>query len=275
MRALEFYAGVLILTTNRVGEFDEAFRSRIHVSLYYPRLDEDSTRMIWEVNLRRVKQSREIELDVEEDQIKAFCAKLWAQHADNPGRRWNGRQIKNAFQTAIALANWDFYEHRDNEPSLRGARPVLKASHFEYVAKTSTDFDQYLDEVHCSAKEGAFSEMAAEAHIRKDNQPQARASRVGHNSQTPTRGVHTPVHGSSKSTPITENGIIEEKQASIKKLKRQLALLDHSGFSDDKRADKRWDLQCQLAELNDENDLPADDAVAGASVPADRKVPWA
>src|SRR4051794_28771603 len=30
---MEYYAGILFLTTNRVGDFDEAFTSRIHVSL--------------------------------------------------------------------------------------------------------------------------------------------------------------------------------------------------------------------------------------------------
>lgn len=34
LRALEFYSGILFLTTNRVGTIDEAFKSRIHISLY-------------------------------------------------------------------------------------------------------------------------------------------------------------------------------------------------------------------------------------------------
>jgi len=34
LRILEYYSGILFLTTNRVGTIDEAFKSRIHVSLY-------------------------------------------------------------------------------------------------------------------------------------------------------------------------------------------------------------------------------------------------
>jgi SpoVK/Ycf46/Vps4 family AAA+-type ATPase len=34
MRALEFYSGILFLTTNRVGTMDEAFKSRVHISLF-------------------------------------------------------------------------------------------------------------------------------------------------------------------------------------------------------------------------------------------------
>lgn len=33
LRALEYYEGILILTTNRVGTFDEAFKSRIQLAL--------------------------------------------------------------------------------------------------------------------------------------------------------------------------------------------------------------------------------------------------
>lgn len=33
MRALEYYSGILFLTTNRVGSIDEALRSRIHMSV--------------------------------------------------------------------------------------------------------------------------------------------------------------------------------------------------------------------------------------------------
>ena len=38
LRTLEYYSGILFLTTNRVGALDPAFKSRIHISLYYPNL---------------------------------------------------------------------------------------------------------------------------------------------------------------------------------------------------------------------------------------------
>lgn len=34
LRVLEYYSGILFLTTNRVGTIDEAFKSRIQISLY-------------------------------------------------------------------------------------------------------------------------------------------------------------------------------------------------------------------------------------------------
>ena len=38
LRVLEYYDGILILTTNRIGTFDEAFKSRIQLALHYPPL---------------------------------------------------------------------------------------------------------------------------------------------------------------------------------------------------------------------------------------------
>ncbi|KAJ5701520.1 P-loop containing nucleoside triphosphate hydrolase protein [Penicillium malachiteum] len=59
LRVLDYYSGILFLTTNRVGIIDEAFKSRIHISLYYPHLDEHQSKRIWEINLQRLKKIEE------------------------------------------------------------------------------------------------------------------------------------------------------------------------------------------------------------------------
>ncbi|KAH8822018.1 hypothetical protein F5884DRAFT_769723 [Xylogone sp. PMI_703] len=164
LRVLEYYAGVIILTTNRVGEFDEAFRSRIHISLYYPKLDRLSTKQIWERNITRIKNSG-LDIDIEEAKIRKFYERHWQENIDNLSRRWNGRQIKNAFQTALALANWDFHESQDT-PKLE--RPFLKASHFIRVAETSAHFDDYISDIHDLQEQDTYSVLAAREEVRKD-----------------------------------------------------------------------------------------------------------
>lgn len=47
LRVLEYYEGIMFLTTNRVQTFDAAFQSRIHISLEYPELDKKSRTTIW------------------------------------------------------------------------------------------------------------------------------------------------------------------------------------------------------------------------------------
>ncbi|THZ50551.1 P-loop containing nucleoside triphosphate hydrolase protein, partial [Aureobasidium pullulans] len=47
LRVLEYYEGILILTTNRVGTFDEAFKSRIQLAIHYPSLNQEDRMSIW------------------------------------------------------------------------------------------------------------------------------------------------------------------------------------------------------------------------------------
>lgn len=49
---------------------------------------------------------------------------------------WNGRQIRNAFQTAIALAEFDIRDDGDNEP-----HAVMGKKQFKTIAKASIEFD--------------------------------------------------------------------------------------------------------------------------------------
>lgn len=44
---LEYFQGVLILTTNHIDHFDEAFASRFTISLAFDDLNEASRRTLW------------------------------------------------------------------------------------------------------------------------------------------------------------------------------------------------------------------------------------
>jgi len=58
LRALEFYDGILFLTTNRVGAFDDAFISRIHVKLYYPDFNDKQRQQIWQTFINKLIKER-------------------------------------------------------------------------------------------------------------------------------------------------------------------------------------------------------------------------
>jgi len=165
LRVLEYYQGVLVLTSNRVGEIDEAFRSRIHICLFYPKLDQLSTSKVWEKNINRAKVSQ-IGMDVEEDELRRFYELLWLENEKNPSRQWNGRQIKNAFQTAIALAHWDF---NCLPPDSRPKRPILRAKHFRRVGQTSAHFDDYIGSIYGLEEQDAYSVLAAREEVRRDS----------------------------------------------------------------------------------------------------------
>ncbi|RFU34095.1 hypothetical protein B7463_g2202, partial [Scytalidium lignicola] len=91
LRALEYYPGILFLTTNRITSFDIAFKSRIHLALKYPELDETVRAKIWKLFLHRTSHFREE--DWPEEVMKRLA------HF-----QLNGRQIKNTVRTAQTLA---------------------------------------------------------------------------------------------------------------------------------------------------------------------------
>ncbi|KAK1232480.1 hypothetical protein PQX77_004382 [Marasmius sp. AFHP31] len=89
LRHVEYYRGILFLTTNRVKAFDEAFLSRIHVALHFTHLSLESKIKIWEAFLTKVGPMGTLT----GEQIEVL-----AKHDIN------GRQIKNAVKTAQSLA---------------------------------------------------------------------------------------------------------------------------------------------------------------------------
>ncbi|KAI0197182.1 putative AAA family ATPase [Xylaria flabelliformis] len=92
LRMLEYYRGILLLTTNRVSVFDPAFQSRIHFTLHYQGLDQVSRRKVWSILLERAHAGP----NLSGDHIDAL--------AKEP---LNGRQIKNAVKAAKLLATAD------------------------------------------------------------------------------------------------------------------------------------------------------------------------
>ncbi|KAF4885537.1 hypothetical protein CGCFRS4_v011905 [Colletotrichum fructicola] len=148
LRVMEYYEGILFLTTNKVGSFDEAFKSRMSLALYYPPLDREQTEKIWEVQIRRTEKlsadaapddpSQHVRFNRRE--IMTMARELWSmQHSRADWKPvWNGRQIRNAFQTAVALAEW----HKQDK-QLPGSIDVTR-EHFEKVAFVSNEFNAYL-----------------------------------------------------------------------------------------------------------------------------------
>ncbi|KAJ7264526.1 P-loop containing nucleoside triphosphate hydrolase protein [Mycena haematopus] len=87
LRHVEYYRGILFLTTNRVQAFDEAFLSRIHVALHFGELSEESRAQVWRAFVARAG------VQIDDAQIERLAR-----------REVNGRQIKNAVRTAHSLA---------------------------------------------------------------------------------------------------------------------------------------------------------------------------
>ncbi|XPT04388.1 hypothetical protein M3J09_013467 [Ascochyta lentis] len=143
LRALDYFQGILFLTTNRVGHFDEAFMSRIHLSLGYDKLNDDARAQIWGNMFQKLKDDHKsggpkINYD--------YDAKHYVTKSDEvKALEWNGREIRNAFQTAVALAVYDSkHNNRSSEPAI----PEVTEDHLRQVVSMSSAFRKYITAAH-------------------------------------------------------------------------------------------------------------------------------
>ncbi|KAH7078573.1 hypothetical protein FB567DRAFT_534215 [Paraphoma chrysanthemicola] len=97
LRVIEYHEGILILTSNRVGTFDEAFRSRIQIAVHYPPLRAYQRLEIWKNFFDRLESFKDGSVDV--DDLRDHLEELQSLEI-------NGRQIRNAITTARQYADW-------------------------------------------------------------------------------------------------------------------------------------------------------------------------
>lgn len=125
LRALEYYDGILILTTNRVGTFDEAFKSRIQLALRYEKLGENERRQIWGNFIDRLEDLGE-EKSINLKDLRLHIGEL----ARYP---MNGRQIRNSISTARQLAKY--------------LETKMTSTHVRRSIALAEKFDKYLADV--------------------------------------------------------------------------------------------------------------------------------
>jgi SpoVK/Ycf46/Vps4 family AAA+-type ATPase len=124
LRVLEYYDGILILTTNRIGTFDEAFKSRVQLALHYPPLNDKAREEIWHNFMRSLFAEGE-NVDFEELNEKIY---VLARH------KLNGRQIRNTISTARQLAQY--------------RKEKLRFVHMNQALQVVDEFEKYVTDVH-------------------------------------------------------------------------------------------------------------------------------
>ncbi|KAI0475739.1 hypothetical protein GGR56DRAFT_433186 [Xylariaceae sp. FL0804] len=124
LRVLEYYDGILILTSNRVGTFDQAFKSRIQLALHYENLKTPQRRKIWRNFFNRLKDVGETAVDYDD----------LGDHIDELAKMdMNGRQIRNAITTARQMAQFDGQD--------------FSYKQLQHVIKVASKFESYLKDV--------------------------------------------------------------------------------------------------------------------------------
>jgi len=116
----------MILTSNRVGTFDEGFKSRIQLSLHYPRLSQKSRRLVWENFFDRLESDPIASVELDIDDLRRNLSTLAKYEL-------NGREIRNAINVARPLA--------------LAENTQLDCECLHKVIKVQRRFDEYLKEV--------------------------------------------------------------------------------------------------------------------------------
>ncbi|ORY58234.1 uncharacterized protein BCR38DRAFT_461014 [Pseudomassariella vexata] len=90
LRQLEYYQGILFLTTNRISSIDHAFQSRVDLFLPYHDLTPKARRTVWDNFITRAGRDK---FDLDEEALQKL-ARL----------DLNGREIKNLIKSAQLLS---------------------------------------------------------------------------------------------------------------------------------------------------------------------------
>ncbi|MCJ1463470.1 hypothetical protein MMC07_002077 [Pseudocyphellaria aurata] len=123
LRTLEYFNGILFLTTNRVGTFDQAFQSRIHVTLGLPQLDRPRRIEVWSIFIHDLARQSRITA-AQRDALDRLVADRWSREP------LNGRQIRNSVRTAMLIAE--------------KKKQRLGQQHFETVLRIGKEFSSYM-----------------------------------------------------------------------------------------------------------------------------------
>ena len=122
LRELEYFNGIMFLTTNRPGLLDEAFQSRIHITLHLPELNSEARIKIWAIFVKGldIKHEKKVQL------VREIKREL-------SNEMLNGRQIRNCMRAALALASQE-------------KKPV-GIEHIDDVVKIGKRFTGYMNDV--------------------------------------------------------------------------------------------------------------------------------
>ncbi|KAI9652430.1 MAG: hypothetical protein M1831_006773 [Alyxoria varia] len=140
LRVIEYYDGILILTSNRVGTFDEAFKSRIQLALHYENLGPAQRRKVWRNFFTHLKsfdrqaENQEGDARSEDKTDSDIDIDDLVDHIDELGKEeMNGRQIRNAITTGRQLAQYN--------------KQKFGYNHLKRAIAVTGQFDKYLQSV--------------------------------------------------------------------------------------------------------------------------------
>ena len=149
LRRLEYFGGLLFLTTNRVGQIDDAILSRVSVVLQYDNLSDETRKKIWRSFFAKVHQVAD-PLGTGKVEINKYTQQYVLNDPAVRNLQWNGREIRNALQLAIMLARHRALKENRSEDTV----VEVEEEDFQSVVAMNSKFKAYLKSITGQGEEG-------------------------------------------------------------------------------------------------------------------------
>jgi SpoVK/Ycf46/Vps4 family AAA+-type ATPase len=130
LHALEYFKGIVIMTTNRVMTFDVAMLSRCHYAITFKKLSLEQERLIWKGYMGQLDDNT-CSLKERQD-LETWIDEMTSEDRPKNIQRLNGREIRNVFTTAQTLAQGEAVDKR------------ITSKHVKSAYNRTTDFLQSM-----------------------------------------------------------------------------------------------------------------------------------
>ena len=147
-----------------------------NVIILDPDFDKETTLKVWRTFIDQTKyvlrNSGRSKVTIAEDEIMKFAEKHYDR---NENASWNGRQIRNAFHTAVAMAEFGARNKKDDAgyDDHKDATIKVGKAEFKKIARTAEEFEEYMEDT----MNGTFRAKASKAGLRKDQKVQKERAR--------------------------------------------------------------------------------------------------
>ncbi|KAM0431481.1 hypothetical protein ACHAPT_005459 [Fusarium lateritium] len=131
LRAMTYFKGILIFTTNHVGMFDRGLMSHINAQIFYPFFDAVERGRLWSIYFQKLEDDSDMNMSVTE------AVKDYVKSEEVEALEWNGREIQSAFQVAVQLA--EAKDEKDDE-----GRILLTVDNLKPTVQNALGLREYL-----------------------------------------------------------------------------------------------------------------------------------
>lgn len=203
-----------------------------------PNFDEETTVSVWKTFIKQTKKANASRKNFHIDTkgIKSFARDHYNRNPESS--RWNGRQIRNAFHTAIAMAE---YEARAKESKTMVTDPIeygkemgdveveLGRRQFDVISSTVRQFDDYMkDTMGATYEEKMEHEKVRKTKFRSKDKKSKKSKR--------------PKYESSESSSDSSS---EEKQKTKRSSKKAKDVSSSNSSSEEKLKGKKASKKAQ------------------------------